>query len=71
MRSLFLTFIRKGCLNSKFEARNPKLETNTNSQSAADPGEKVLNFENWKFGFVSDFDIGISKLGSRFSNITG
>jgi len=44
----------------KFEARNPKFETGTNARNTNDPNEEVLNFENWKFGFVSDFDIRIS-----------
>jgi len=52
--------------NSKFEALNPKFETGTNSQNPNDPNEKVLNFENWEFGFVSDFDIRISNLAKGY-----
>jgi hypothetical protein len=58
-------------LNSKHEIpafaeaaprRQAKLETSTNSQNPNDPNEKVLNLDNWKFEFISSFDIRISDL---------
>jgi hypothetical protein len=57
--------------DNKFEARNPKFETNSNDQnpnnqnknsSSKKFGAFVLNFEHLDFGFVSDFDIRISDL---------
>ena len=59
--------------NTKFEALNLKFETSTNSQNPNDPNEKVLNFENLKFGFVSGWseadatpDIRISDLAKGY-----
>ena len=57
--------------DNKFEARNPKFETNSNDQKLNDQNKNVsskqfvafvLNFEHLNFGFVSDFDIRISDL---------
>jgi hypothetical protein len=57
--------------HNKFEARNPKFETNSNGQNLNDQNKNdnskqfrafVLNFEHLNFGFVSDFDIRISDL---------
>ena len=45
--------------SDKFEARNSKLETNTNNQN-----KKVLDLKNSNFKIVSDFDIRISDLTS-------
>jgi len=52
--SVFLNGVQK---NAKFEALNPKFETSTNSRNPNGPNEEVLKFENWKFGFVSDFEL--------------
>jgi len=45
----------------KFEARNPKFETNSNSKSSRTTN-KEKTFEFQTFGFVSDFEIRISDL---------
>jgi len=42
-------------LNSKFEARNTKFETSTNSQIKMSE-TKHLEFWNLNFGIVSDFE---------------
>jgi len=56
---------------NKFEARNPKFETNSNNQNLNDQNKKssskefwafVLNFKHLHFRFVSEFDIRISDL---------
>ena len=44
-------------VNSKHEIRNPKQTQMFQIQMSQ---TKVLNLENLKFGFVSDFDIRIS-----------
>jgi len=57
--------------NKKFEARNPKFETNSNVQimqnsKPASFGFGVLDFPDLRFAcseFVSDFDIRISGIG--------
>jgi hypothetical protein len=60
-----------GSVINKFEARNPKFETNSNDQNLNDQnkngssnyfGAFVLNFEHLNFDIVSDFDIRISDL---------
>jgi hypothetical protein len=57
----------KGVLRkNKFEARNSKFETSTNSQNPNDPNEKGLSFENWRFGFVSSLEIRISDLAKGY-----
>jgi hypothetical protein len=46
-------------LKAKFEARNPKLETNSNDQN---PNLGIFSFEHSSFEIVSDFDIRISDI---------
>jgi hypothetical protein len=54
----------KAQLGKKFEARNSKLEANSNDQKTMTGTEEipVSNSEHSRFDIVSDFDIRISDL---------
>jgi hypothetical protein len=67
----FRSAIDAGARNQKFEARNPKFETNSNDKNRENSkqtslGFGVLDFPDLRFvclsEFVSDFDIRISDL---------
>jgi len=47
---------------AKSEILNSKSETNSNSSNPNIQNLNVLNFENYDFDIVSNFDIRISKL---------
>jgi hypothetical protein len=68
----------KGAKDKRFEARNPKFETNSNNKNRGNSkqtsfGFGVLDFPDLKFvrlsEFVSDFDIRISDLFSSSQRI--
>jgi len=48
----------------KFEARNPKFETNSNFKKSQ-YSKPILNFGPSRFELVSDFDIRISDFHSK------
>ncbi len=52
--------------NAKFEARNPKFETNLN---VSNPKDFFICFELWNFEFVSDFDIRISDFSQHLFGV--
>jgi hypothetical protein len=55
----------KSYSRDKFEARNPKFETNSNDRNSKLKTLRFGKFEHLDLGFVSRFDIRISDLKIR------